>query len=385
MILAPFKAIRPRPQQLKSWVNRQIGEAVSQNEDLLDFLSLIQPESNNTAQIRKRLHAFLRQEVLVRDPNPSLYLLQIQSSNSKWVGFIGCIQTGKLNTGEIKPHEDVENSRVKAFKEYLKNTQLNAEPVVLCHPPNKELEEICYQFTNSKAFAEFKRKETDYKLWRIDHPILIDRVNAAFKSINSLYIADGHHRCFSSLSYSKEDKEKNQLLAMLLPHDQLQIDGFCRMFSNLNEMRIDHFIAELSNNFKVERLSAYKAPKNAFEFSMYIGGSWFRLTSNRDRSLTPTLSRIPTNIIYEDIAKPLLNIQNLQKDKRISYIHYEQPEQQIKEAVDMGEFAFGLQHYPIPFSDIVATVEDSDLLPPKSTHIKPKPLHGMLIFDFLSQ
>jgi uncharacterized protein (DUF1015 family) len=157
------------------------------------------------------------------------------------------------------------------------------------------------------------------------------------------------------------------------------------MFSNLNEMRIDHFIAELSSNFNVERLSAYKVPKNAFEFSMYIGGSWFLLTSKRDRSLTPTLSRIPTNIIYEDIAKPLLNIQNLQKDKRISYIHYEYPEKQIKEAVDKGEFAFGLQHYPISFSEIVATVEDSDLLPPKSTHIKPKPLHGMLIFDFLSQ
>jgi uncharacterized protein (DUF1015 family) len=385
MNLAPFKAIRPRPYQLKSWVNRQIGEAASQNEDLPDFLSLIQPESNNTAQIRKRLHALLQQEVLVRDPNPSLYLLQIQSGNSKWLGFIGCVQTRKLNTGEIKPHEDIENSRIKTFMEYLKNTQLNAEPVVLCHPPNKELEEICYQFTNSKAFAEFERKETDYKLWRIDHPILIDRINVAFKSVDSFYIADGHHRCFSSLSYSKEDKTKDQFLAMLLPHDQLQIDDFCRMFSNLNEMRIDHFIAELSSNFNVERLSAYKVPKNAFEFSMYIGGSWFLLTSKRDRSLTPTLSRIPTNIIYEDIAKPLLNIQNLQKDKRISYIHYEYPEKQIKEAVDKGEFAFGLQHYPISFSEIVATVEDSDLLPPKSTHIKPKPLHGMLIFDFLSQ
>ena len=384
-MLAPFKAIRPRPNQIKSWVNRQIGEAASQNEDLLDFLSLIQPESNNTAQIRKRLHAFLRQEVLVRDQNPSLYLLQIQSGNNKWLGFIGCIQTGKLNTGEIKPHEDVENSRVKKFREYLKNTQLNAEPVMLCHPPNKELKEICYQFTNSKAFAEFERKETDYKLWRIDHPILINRINAAFKSIGSFYIADGHHRCFSSLSYSKEDKTKDQFLAMLLPHDQLQIGDFCRMFNSLNEMRVDHFIAELSNNFKVERLSAYKAPKNAFEFSMYIGGSWFCLTSKRDRSLTPTLSKIPTNIIYEDIAKPLLNIQNLQKDKRISYKHYEDPEHQIKNAVDMDEFTFGLQHYPIPFSDIVATVEDSNLLPPKSTHIKPKPLHGMLIFDFLSQ
>ena len=83
MILAPFKAIRPRPNQLKPWVNRQIGEAAKQNEDVLDFLSLIQPNSDRTSQIRKRLHAFLRQEILVRDPNPSLYLLQIQTGDNK--------------------------------------------------------------------------------------------------------------------------------------------------------------------------------------------------------------------------------------------------------------------------------------------------------------
>ena len=206
MILAPFKAIRPRPNQLKSWVNRQIGDPYNKNAEPLDFVSLIQPKSNNNAQIRKRLHSLLKLGVLVRDTNPSLYLLQIQTGNRKWVGFIGCIHAEKLNTGKIKPHENTDNKRVKLFKAYLKNTQLNAEPVVLCHPPNKELEEICHQFINSKAFAEFERKETDYKLWRIDHPILIDRINAAFKSIDSLYIADGHHRCFSSLSYSKENK-----------------------------------------------------------------------------------------------------------------------------------------------------------------------------------
>lgn len=61
MILAPFKAIRPRPIQLKFWVNIQIGEAAKQNEDWLDFLSMIQPESKNTAQIRKRLHAYQTQ------------------------------------------------------------------------------------------------------------------------------------------------------------------------------------------------------------------------------------------------------------------------------------------------------------------------------------
>ena len=385
MTLAPFKAIRPHPQNLKSWVNRQIGDSPNEKQEVVDFLSLIQPESKNTSHIRKRLHSLLRQGVLVRDPSPSIYLLQTQTGDNISFGFIGCLQTGKINTGEIKPHEDVENNRVETFKEYLKITQLNAEPVVLCHPPNKEIEEVCYQFTNSLPFAELNRKETVYKLWRIDHPLLIERINKALKSIRSLYIVDGHHRSFSSLTYSKEDKTKGQFLAILLPHDQLQIGSFCRMFSSLNDLRVDHFIAKLSNNFKVDRLSSYKPPNKALEFSIYIGGSWFRLTSNRSDSKIPTLNRIPTNIIYEDIAKPLLGIQNLKKDKRIAYHHYENPSLEIKKEVDMGKYKLGIQHYPISFSDIVATVEDSDLLPPKSTHFKPKPLHGMLIFDFLSQ
>ena len=51
---------------------------------------------------------------------------------------------------------------------------------------------------NSKRFVislpiqkplEFQR-ETYYKLWRIDHPVLIDQINVAFKTIDSLYIAD---------------------------------------------------------------------------------------------------------------------------------------------------------------------------------------------------
>ena len=119
MILAPFKAIRPQPQKLKSWVNRQIGDSFDKNKDVLDFLSLIQPNSNKTSQIRKRLHAFLRQGVLVRDPNPSMYLLQIQTGDNKSLGFVGCVQTERLKTGEIKAHEDVGK---QSCGEHLKNT-----------------------------------------------------------------------------------------------------------------------------------------------------------------------------------------------------------------------------------------------------------------------
>ena len=117
MFIAPFKAIRPQPQKMKSWINRQIGDSLHQNTEVLDFLTMIQPESNNTAQIRKGLQAFFSKKVLVQDSNPSLYLLEIQYGNSNCLGLIGCIQTRKLKTGEIKPHEDVEKTRVKTVKD----------------------------------------------------------------------------------------------------------------------------------------------------------------------------------------------------------------------------------------------------------------------------
>jgi hypothetical protein len=70
MFLAPFKAIRPQPQKMESWINRQIGDCFDKNYDTIDFLSLIQPNSNKTSRIRKRLHSLLRQGILVRDPIP---------------------------------------------------------------------------------------------------------------------------------------------------------------------------------------------------------------------------------------------------------------------------------------------------------------------------
>ena len=41
MFIAPFKAIRPQPHKMKSWIKRQIG-TLYQNTNVLDFLTLIQ-------------------------------------------------------------------------------------------------------------------------------------------------------------------------------------------------------------------------------------------------------------------------------------------------------------------------------------------------------
>ena len=385
MLLAPFKAIRPKPQHMQDWIKRQIDDDTPHLAEKFDFVSLIQPGIGISQEIRTYLKSYQKQNLLVTDADPNIYLLEIKEESIHTLGFIGCTDTSLLVNKTIRPHEDVKKDQVQLFKQYIQNTQLNAEPVLLCHPPNTALEQICYQFMNTKPYVSFSRKNTQFKLWRLGHPNLISRVNHALQSIDALYIADGHHRSFSSLAYAKEDPSKNQFMVMLVPYNQLKFGSFCRMFRTLNDLRTDHFIAQLSTKFTVEKLPSHKPPNHATAFCMYIAGSWFHLTSKPRNNTASTLSRIPTTIIFEDIAKPLLNIRDLQSDQHLCYRNYSQGGQQMKTDVDNGEFVFGIEHHPIPFSDIRSTVDECDLLPPKSTHIKPKPLHGMLIFDFLSQ
>ena len=123
MYLSPFQAIRPKPQNMKMWLNRQIDNYDPKIHDINDFMSLIQPDTNNSSLIRKRLDTYLRNAVLKKDPEPSLYFLQIETTLGALTGFIGCVNTDYLINGTVKPHEHVEKNRVMRFKKFLQDSK----------------------------------------------------------------------------------------------------------------------------------------------------------------------------------------------------------------------------------------------------------------------
>jgi len=72
MHLAPFKAIRPKPQNMQAWVNRQIDDYSEYLTGEIDFISLIQPGVGKPEEIRTRLKSYHKQNLLVTDAEPSL-------------------------------------------------------------------------------------------------------------------------------------------------------------------------------------------------------------------------------------------------------------------------------------------------------------------------
>ena len=380
--LHPFHALHPQPQHMKNWSHRQIDDVDVEGEsNAADFYSLIRPDENHHQQIRNRLLAFLKERVLVKDASPSLYCYRIKQNDTVFEGIIGLMDTKHVLDGTIVPHEGVVNKRVSMFKDYLKEVMLNTEPVLLGHTENVALTEIKKRFFFSEPFVSFERTGVIHTLWRIDHPTVIHQINRALKDVKSLLIIDGHHRCYSSVQLTTEQAACDKMLVCLVPENQLKVDAFCRLFTDLNNYRPDHFIAQLSSTFNVTRVNYYQKPNNLKSFAMYLEKSWYKLQYKGNNS-DKTWSNLPTQLLYKDIAKPLLGIEDLHRDARIEYPYHENNQKGIEEAVDSKQYKLGIEHFPISLDLVKRCLSEGALLPPKSTYVFPKLLNGLLMYDF---
>lgn len=96
-----------------------------------------------------------------------------------------------------------------------------------------------------------RRRQT---VWVIDCPETIKKLSSLFAGIDSLYIADGHHRAASAVKVGKKRREQNLgytgneefnfFLAVLFAQSELAIMDYNRVIKDLNGLTQDEFIAK---------------------------------------------------------------------------------------------------------------------------------------------
>ena len=85
------------------------------------------------------------------------------------------------------------------FKEYLKSTGFNADPVLLSYKGNNNINSVVNKYCKRRAEYEFTTtNRVFHRFWIIDDIIDINIIIENFKEITDIYIADGHHRSASS-------------------------------------------------------------------------------------------------------------------------------------------------------------------------------------------
>ncbi len=409
--ILPFKAVRPTRDKVSLIAARSYDSySIEQRESRLrdnpfSFLHIVNPGykydkvisgTERYSLVRNRYQEFKEDEFFVKDKEASFYIYRIVNRDgSVFNGIVAAASTQDYEDNVIKKHEDTLEYKEDIFVEYLQTVGFNAEPVLLTYPDNAALASIIKEVMKDRPDYEFTTtyRDTHY-LWPVADTAILNQIESAFKEMDSLYIADGHHRCSSSYLLAKKSKENNKahtgkesynyFMSLLIPESELKIFEFNRLVKDLNGLSKEEFLIQLDAVFRIEKRGfEYYKPSKKQHFSMYLDGSFYSLYLRKDNyKITNALDSLDTHILFKTVLEPILGITDVRNDKRIAYSHGKNDLAFVKTAVDTGEYTVGFGLLPVNIKEMKQIADENLKMPPKSTYIEPKLRSGVTIYEF---
>jgi len=409
--IIPFKAVRPTRDKVSLVASRSYQTYTqAEREARLDynpfsFLHIVNPGYKYAHEItgeerytlvKNRYSEFKEDNIFVQDKKPSFYIYKIVDREDQvFHGIVAAASAEDYENDIIKKHEDTLEFRETIFKDYLKTIGFNAEPVLLTYPDNKIIASILKNTEKERAEFEFTTtyRDTHY-LWKIEDDATIKTISQEFKKMETIYIADGHHRSSSSYLLSKDLKESNTkhngtepynfFMSFLIPESELRIHEFNRLIKDLNGLTKETFLIKLDTAFRIEKrgIIPYK-PSKKHHFSMYLDGDFYSLYLRKTNyNFNNSLDALDAQLLYKTILQPILGIDDLRNDSRIKYLNGKTDIINLKSSIDSGEFAVGFGMVPVTIKEMKQVADEGLKMPPKSTYIEPKLRSGVTIYEF---
>jgi len=409
--IIPFKAVKPtraivglvasRPYQSYTLDERESRMAYNP----YSFLHVVNPGYKYAQEVtgeeryklvKNRYLEFKEEGIFVQDKKPSFYVYKIVNRHGQeFSGIIAATSAEDYENDIIKKHEDTIAKREETFKTYIQTVGFNAEPVLLTYPDNAVIANIIKE--TQKGYAEFEftmtYKDTHY-LWKIDAEDIINTIQEEFKKMKTVYIADGHHRSASSYLLYKDEKVKNSnhngsesynfFMSFLIPESNLVIHEFNRLIKDLNGLTKEEFLIKLDGSYRIENrgIIPYN-PSKPHHFSMYLDGEFYSLYLRKTAfEFKTALDELDAQLLYKTILQPILNINDLRHDNRISYVNGRHEMVTIKSSVDSGEFKVGFGMCPSNVEQMKQIADQGLTMPPKSTYILPKLRSAITIYEY---
>ncbi|MDB9782733.1 DUF1015 domain-containing protein [Winogradskyella sp.] len=409
--IIPFKAVKPTRAIVGLVAARPYQSyTVDERESRMDynpfsFLHIVNPGykydqvitgAERYNLVKNRYLEFKEDGVFVQDDKPSFYVYKIVNRHGQaFNGIIAATSAEDYENDVIKKHEDTIANREETFKSYIQTVGFNAEPVLLTYPDNSVISAIIEDA--QKAYAEFEftmtYRDTHY-LWKIDNDKTIATLQAEFKQMQTIYIADGHHRSSSSYLLYKDEKAKNPnhkgdesynfFMSYLIPESDLVIHEFNRLVKDLNGLSKEAFLIKLDTHFRIENrgLMPY-SPSKKHHFSMYLDGEFYSLYLRKTNyEFKTSLDKLDAQLLYKTILQPILGINDLRTDNRIEYVNGKHEMITIKSSVDSGKFKVGFGMCPATVNQMKQIADEGLKMPPKSTYILPKLRSGITIYEY---
>lgn len=343
---------------------------------------------------RENIDGFLTDEILIRDEEPMLYIYKQIMDGRAQTGIVGCVSIDEYRNDTIKKHEFTRVEKELDRINHFDRCNTNTEPVFLTYRDDKRIRTLVEGWMNGHSPEyDFTTKDgVSHALWAITDPGAVALLSSLFGEIDSLYIADGHHRSASAVKVGEKRREANPgytgeeefnfFMAVIFPDDDLKVFDYNRVVKDLNGLSKDEFLQKISEKFTVEPVEKgpYR-PEAKHIFGMYLDGRWHKLAAKPEIVCDEDVIRcLDVSILQENLLEPVLGIEDPRTDKRIDFVGgirgLEELERRV--AKDMT-VAFAL--HPVSISDLIAVSDKGMVMPPKSTWFEPKLGSGLFMHE----
>ena len=367
------------------------------------FLHVINPEFHknnrtkpNTVErfekVKEKYEEFKNEGYFIQDKKDSIYIYRQQNEFNEYIGIIAGASVDDYIQGNIKVHENTLSQREKVFKLYLDVCQFNAEPVLLTYKDNDSINTIIDKYTKTRSEYEFTNTaKLKHDLWVVDKPEDIKKLVEAFSNVNEVYIADGHHRCSSSVLYALDQRKKgkskkdgfNYFMSYFIAESKLKIYDYNRIVSNLNGLTEEEFLQQLEEKFTVKKVKRLSSPQQLHDLTMCLGKNWYSLSIKPEyiRKDDPVGS-LDAQLLSELILDPILGIKDLKTDDRVSFIEGTKGMKGIQQQINSGKGKVAFALYPVSIEQLKRVADTNNIMPPKSTWIEPKMRSGLTVYEF---
>ena len=389
----PFTALRPAPKAAAAVasvpydvVNTEEARALAEGNPL-SFLRVSRPEielppgtdphADAVYDLATRNFTRLNELApLVVEEVASFYVYRLHMGAHVQSGVAACFSIDEYDRNLIKKHEKTRPDKEDDRTRHMLAIGAQTGPVFLTHRASTAVDAAVTAAAQGEPLYDIVAPDgVRHRIWCV--PATINQTFvAAFAALDSLYIADGHHRAASAARTrqslaAKGAGEHDRVLAVAFPDNQMQVLPYNRVVRDLHGLTANEFLASLKRRLTVTA-GGPAAPARKGDVAIYLAGGWHTLT------LPSAAQSLDVDTLENTILEPVLGIDDVRTNKRIDFVGGIRGTSALEQLVNSGSFAVAFSMFPVSVEDLMRVSDAGGIMPPKSTWFEPKLRDGLL-------
>ena len=370
-------------------------------------------ENNVYTRARGYMLNWLAEQALIRDPAPTLYVLEqtfVTADGIKHTrrGLTAALELTTFDEGVVLPHERTLSGPKIDRLHLTETTQVSWGHIFMLYPDDAgEVNALLQPFMDAHLPAVVRDRviepDVEQAFWVVNDADVIAAVTEAMKSKGPLIIADGHHRYETALNYRDQmrarhpdapaDAAFNYVMVTLVSMSDpgLVVLPTHRLIHSYRQMDSKALLKAVAPYFTVESMAdlgmlrehlADASPEHP-RFGFYDGAYALLTLKSLDvmADLLPArdanFRALDVTVLHELIIEKVMGLskESVARKENLTYLRDMTPG---FEAVDKGEANFLFLLNATRIGQVRACTAADERMPQKSTDFFPKVIGGLV-------